>query len=192
MIKNCPDSELLLLVRNAAHSDQDAFAALAGKYSPMINKLLGSFSFSQNDREDLFQEGLIGLYKAVMMYDSRLSSFSTFAYLCIKRSILSALKAYNKTTDDYENPETALDIPDSEDSQPENLLLSKESYQKLLNKIDSHLSSYENRVLKLFLTGVSHDLIAQKLDTSRKSVDNAICRIRRKLKVLIEPDGDCY
>jgi RNA polymerase sporulation-specific sigma factor len=178
-------------VRDASHSNQDAFAALAENYSPMIHKLLGSFKISPNDREDLFQEGLIGLYKAVMMYDSRLSSFGTFAYLCIKRSMLSAVKAYNKNTDEYEDPETALDIPDSEENRPENLLLSKESYQQLLKKIDSHLSTYENRILKLFLTGVNHDMIAQKLDTSRKSVDNAICRIRRKLKVLIEPDGDC-
>ena len=191
MIKNCPDSELLILVRDASHSKQDAFATLTENYSPMIHKLLGSFKISPNDREDLFQEGLIGLYKAVMMYDSRLSSFGTFAYLCIKRSMLSAVKAYNKNTDEYEDPETALDIPDSEENRPENLLLSKESYQQLLKKIDSHLSTYENRILKLFLTGVSHDMIAQKLDTSRKSVDNAICRIRRKLKVLIEPDGDC-
>ena len=183
-----PDS--LALIYKAAHGNQDAFRSLAEKYEPLIHKLVGSFTVPEAERDDLFQEGLIGLYKAVLMYDPELSSFGTFAYLCIKRSILSAVRSYQTTAvgltslpeDEFSG--LALGTADS----PETAFLHKESYALLLERIDSHLSDYENTVLRLYLTGVSHDLIAQRLATSRKSVDNAISRIRRKLRVLIGPN----
>ncbi len=184
-----PDT--LELIYKAAHGNQDAFRTIAEKYEPLIHKLLGSFHVPESEKDDLFQEGRIGLYKAVLMYDPELSSFGTFAYLCVKRSILSAVKAYQTKNNallqfpqEEEDPSgLALGAVDG----PETALINKESYALLLERIDSHLSDYENTVLRLYLTGVSHDLIAQRLATSRKSVDNAVSRIRRKLRVLIGP-----
>lgn len=183
--------DFLALIYKAAHGNQDAFRLLAEKYEPLIHKLVGSFCVPEAERDDLFQEGLIGLYKAVLMYDPELSSFGTFAHLCIKRSILSAVQSYQSKTNgllpfpEDDSSGTLLGAADS----PEIAFLHKESYELLLKRIDSHLSDYENTVLRLYLTGVSHDLIAQRLATSRKSVDNAISRIRRKLRVLIGPNS---
>lgn len=188
---------ILEAVAHAARGNQDAFRTVAQQFEPMIYKLLATFDPPESERDDWFQEGLIGLYKAVLMYNPGLSSFGTFAYLCIKRSMISAVEAYNKKTNRLsqfpENPDEEFGEADgSLRFDPQVLLLHREAYTSLLERIDSHLSDYENTVLRLFLTGVSHDRIAQKLDTSRKSVDNAISRIRRKLKVLIEPTYNCY
>lgn len=184
-----PDS--LELIYKAARGNQDAFCTIAEKYEPLIYKLTAGFDVPESEKDDLFQEGRIGLYKAVLMYDPELSSFGTFAYLCVKRSILSAVKAYqtkNNALSQFAHEEDDLSgFASGMADGPEAALINKESYALLLERIDSHLSEYENTVLRLYLTGVSHDRIAQKLATSRKSVDNAISRIRRKLRVLIGP-----
>lgn len=177
--------DTLALIYRAARGNQDAFCTIAQRYTPMLHKILGGLAVGPNEREDLFQEGLIGLYKAVVMFDPALSSFNTFAYLCVRRSMLSAARALGKVPQELSLPEQEMAIDPL--SEPETLLINQESYRLLRQRIDAHLSPYETNVLKLFLTGVSHDLIAQKLSTSRKSVDNAISRIRRKLKALIGP-----
>lgn len=184
-------------VAHAARGNQDAFRIVAKQFEPMIHKLLGAFHPPESERDDWFQEGLIGLYKAVLMYNPKLSSFSSFAYLCIQRNMISAVEAYNKKNNQLSQfPEDSEEFLGETDGDhrfdPQAYLLNQEAYAILMSRIDAHLSKYENTVLRLYLTGVSHDRIAQKLDTSRKSVDNAVSRIRRKLKVLIGPTYDCY
>ncbi len=199
MVKRSESSATPILeaVAHAARGNQDSFRAVAKQFEPMIHKLVSLFDPPESERDDWFQEGLIGLYKAVLMYNPKLSSFATFAYLCIKRNMISAVEAYNKKTNRLiQFPEDAEELFGKADGSflfdPQAQVLNQETYSILMNRIDSHLSNYENIVLRLYLTGLPHDRIAQKLDTSRKSVDNAVSRIRRKLKVLIGPTYDCY
>ena len=173
------------LIQRASAGDQEAFVELAKTYGPLITKLSRGFAVPEAEREDLCQEGLIGLYKAVMTYDERLSGFTTYCTVCARRSMISAFRAYLKKNAAVQGePEDAAQIPDLS-SDPLEIYSDRESYKALLERIDARLSEYENRVLRLFLTGVSHDLIAAKLGTNKKSVDNAISRIRGKLRPLM-------
>ena len=171
------------LVLKARRSELGAFDRLCGNYSAMINKILASFEFRASERDDLYQEGLIGLYKATVLYDSNISSFSTFAYICIRRSVISALKKQSSVYSTIDIDEiNENDFSLLEATNPEALFLSKESYDSLLVRIDSVLSPYESRVLKLYLHGISHNEIAASVGKDKKSVDNAISRIKLKLR----------
>lgn len=172
--------ELISRVRLSKHG---AFDELCDKYCAMTNKILSSFEFRASDRDDLYQEALIGLYKAAMLYDDSISSFSTFAYICIKRSVISALKKNSQTNSIIDIDEiNENDFSLLEDTNPEALFLSKESYNSLLVKIDSVLSPFESRVLKLYLHSIPHNKIAELVEKDKKSVDNAIARIKLKLR----------
>ena len=183
-----------LLVDRIKKGNHDAFLELAGKYDHIIRKMANVPNIADDEKEDLYQEGLIGLYKASLTYDkSSDATFSTFAYICIKHSIISALRIYNSKKNYPIRSSLPLDF-DSDIAeiqglglitQPELLLIEKESYELLISKIDSELSKYERSILKLFLQGMSYGEISEKLQTSTKSVDNAIQRIRGKLKLLI-------
>ncbi len=183
-----------LLVDKIKKGDHDAFLELAKSYEKRIYKTVNALNVADHEKEDLFQEGLIGLYKASMTYaDNSDASFSTYAYICIKHSISSALRIYNSKKNYPIRSSLPLDS-DSEIAeiqglglitQPELLLIEKENYELLVSKIDSELSGYERKVFKLFLQGLTYGEISEKLQTSTKSVDNAIQRIRGKLKLLI-------
>lgn len=183
---------LISLIREGNH---DAFLELARRYDTTIRKMSYSPKVADNEKDDLFQEGLIGLYKAAITYDENSNaSFSTFAHICIKHSIISALRIYYSNKNYPILSSLPLDISEKEISkiqglglitEPEKLLIEKESYEALMSKIDSELSSYERKVFKLFLRGMSYVDISARLQTSTKSVDNAIQRIRGKLKLLI-------
>ena len=181
------DPSLLELIYKAARGNQDAFCCVADRYQPLINRLASGFHVPDAEKDDLMQEGLIGLYKAVMTYDPALSGFGTYAWLCVKRSMISAVRAMNRDDKDVSSldVESSPDLPDPS-GDPQTIFGAKESYEALLGRIDACLSPYENSVLRLFLAGSGHDRIAQKLGTTRKSIDNAICRIRRKIRSVVE------
>ena len=137
--------------------------------------------------EDLVQEGFIGLLNAVKCYESNFdTSFSTFAYLCIDRNILSAVR---KSLAKKQIPKSALSFIEDEQNlqenisrSPEEILIAKENLSAMKQKIAEILSDTEREVLDLYLLGYSYSKIAEKLELSEKSVDNAIQRMRKKLK----------
>lgn len=184
----------ILLAERTKKGDHDAFLELARGYEKTIRKVSDTPNVSNDEKNDLYQEGLIGLYKAALTYDEKSgTSFSTYAGICIKHSIISALRIYYGK----KNYPIRSSLPLDSDSdtaeiqglglitQPEMLIIERESYEALVSKIDSELSRYERKVLKLFLQGMTYGEISERLQTSTKSVDNAIQRIRGKLKLLI-------
>lgn len=181
------DPSLLELIYKAARGNQDAFCGVADRYQSLINRLAAGFAVPDNERDDLVQEGLIGLYKAVMTYDPEISGFGTYAWLCVKRSMISAVRSMNRDGKEVSSldVDSTPEVPDPS-GDPQAIFGAKESYDALLERIDACLSPYENSVLKLFLAGSAHDRIAARLGTTRKSVDNAICRIRRKIKSVVD------
>ena len=148
------------------------------------------------EREDIVQEGLIGLFKAVKNYNAeKQNSFKTFANLCIERQLITAIKSSNRqkhmplnsylslNTTAYEEDEDSnlLDIFDAHQMEdPLETITKKEYYQTVENAIDKSLSDFEKQVLNRYIQGESYIQIAERLDAPVKSIDNAIQRIRKK------------
>ena len=184
------------LVQLAKSGDHDAFMRLSEQYEWTIRSFVKNTGVENDEKDDLYQEGLIGLYKATIAYNVNLDvSFSAFARVCIRHSIISALRIYYGKKNFPIRSSLSLDTNDGEAveiqglgpvTEPERLLIEKESYKNLLNLIDNSLSRYERDVLKLFLQGEPYGEISKRLKMTTKSVDNAIQRIRGKLKLLIE------
>lgn len=181
-------------IRSAAAGDHDVFRVIAEKSAPLIQSVLSRITVPVDEKEDLRQEALIGLYKAVMLYDADCASFSTFSYICIRRTVLSALKKYNNKSNSLLRNSLSLSDSSDDDSDPllsfparegdpEQILVDRENHARFLSRLDSELSSFEQNVLKLYLSDCTHDQIALALSVSRKSVSNALQRIRNKLKL---------
>lgn len=187
MINKFADYSDEKLVNACKNGDDDAYSALIGRYLLAVRARAYAYDKSAIDFEDLVQEGLIGLMNAVKYYDSSFgASFSTFAYLCIDRNIMSAVK---KSLSKKQIPKSALvfidqtsDFESNHSDNPEIALISKENIDLLKTKITKKLSNMEQSVLKLYLNGNSYDEIAKILKISQKSVDNAMQRLRKKLK----------
>lgn len=179
-VSKAADTDLDLVSR-AAGGDHAAFATLAKKYEGLINAVLFSVNVPEEDRNDLFQEGLIGLYKAVLFYDPALSSFSTFAGVCIRSGISDGLRRYQK-----EHSMPSLEIPTEEipagiAERPEEVLMGKETFAYLLEQAKSNLSPLERKVFGLHLQGKKAGEIARILGREQKSVENTLFRARKKL-----------
>lgn len=182
--QNSSDEELVLACKNG---DENAYGVLIGRYIFAVRSRAYAYDQSSIDFDDLMQEGFIGLMNAVKSYDESFGTrFSTFAYLCIDRNILSTVK---KTLSKKQIPKSALvfieengDFETDKSENPENLVISKENLNLLKRKITENLSGREQSVLNMYLSGHSYQEIAKDLKISVKSVDNAIQRLRRKLK----------
>ena len=202
MSKLTNDEELLLKARSG---DNVALEDLINNLRPMVSSICRGYFLTNGDEEDLVQEGMIGLYKAIQTYDTSSDvKFGTFAYLCVKRQVQQAVRsslsnknaplsnylsidshgAISVGTYDEEDSENEFCIP-SDSPSPEDSLIKKETMTELNNKIRSVLSDYEYRVLTLYLKGYSYKQISLLLDKNTKSVDNAIERIKDKLEFLI-------
>ncbi len=172
------------------------------KYKNMVKNKAKSMYILGADTEDLIQEGMIGLFKAIRDYDSgRDASFATFADLCISRQMYTAIQASNrqkhKPLNTYislysvnnEGIEQENDLIDSlvssQDSNPEEVLIDRENLVLLEQKIDKQLSTFEKQVLDLYLTGMGYIQIAHVLGKDEKSTDNALQRIKSKIKKVI-------
>ena len=180
------------LVKRIVSGDETAFFELSHEFDAMIKSVVNSVTIRDGEKEDLYQEGLIGLYKAAISFDeSRGATFSTFAYLCIKHSIYSSLRVYFSKRNEPVRTSFSIDevvamqFPDL-CTDPEKLLIEKENIQLIKKSVDSSLSEHERRVFKLFLSGNTYESIANSLQIPQKSVDNAIQRIRGKLKKFIK------
>lgn len=171
-------------VRLAAKGDEAAFSRLALVFQPVIARIVSAYSLPEADRHDLCQEGLIGLYKAVLLYNPDLASFSTFATVCIRSGVLEGLRKYQKENHPFSADLTEDEIPADSSLSPERIFLGKEALSGLLSKLDDALSPLERKVLGLHLAGKKNPAIAEILGKDIKSVENTLFRLRKKLSTL--------
>jgi len=187
------DEEVIKLIKNG---DKNALDYIINKYKDVVNIKVSKYFIIGAEKDDIVQEGLIGLYKAIKSFDcEKDNSFKTFANLCIERQLITAIKTSNRqkhmplnsylslNMSAYEDDEadTILDVFDSnlvED--PLDTITKKEYYLSIENAIDKSLSDFEKKVLNRFAKGESYVQIADRLNTPVKSIDNAIQRIRKK------------
>lgn len=175
------------LVEQSHLGNIEATDCLMIRYKPMVISLCGSFFIKGGDRNDLIQEGMIGLFKAVRDYSlDKQTSFKSFATLCIKSQIKDALKFFNRKKHKNLNSSISLDLPAMADiacsDNPESAIIENEERETLKDDIINSLSKYEIEVLNLFLERKSYRDIAEITGKSSKSIDNAIQRIKNKIR----------
>lgn len=194
------DEELARLVQEG--DDPVAQELLLNKYKNFVRSRARSYFLIGADHEDIVQEGMIGLFKAIRDFrPDKLASFRAFAELCVTRQIITAIKAatrqkhiplnsyvsLNRPIYDEESERTLMDvITEGRAISPEEMLINREDYSSIEGSIRDSLSELENQVLDLFLEGKSYQEIAALLDRHVKSIDNALQRIKRKLERLVE------
>ena len=190
---NLTDEELICMSKEG---DKKALNYLIEKYTDIVNMKVSKYFIVGAERDDIMQEGLIGLFKAIKCYsDEKQSSFKTFANLCIERQLQTAIKSSNRQKhmplNSYvslnmsaydENEDTSLlEVLNSKTMEdPLDTITKKEYYKFVEDRMDENLSDFEKQVLHRFTQGESYSQIAEKLDTPVKSIDNAIQRIRKK------------
>ncbi|MFO7296202.1 MAG: RNA polymerase sporulation sigma factor SigH [Caldicoprobacter sp.] len=190
------------IVEDAKKGDAEALEYLIYKYKNFVKAKARSYFLIGADHEDIVQEGMIGLYKAIRDYrQDKLSSFRAFAELCITRQIITAIKtatrqkhiplnsyiSLNKPVYDEESDRTLMDvISEAKVSDPEELIISREEFMNIESKINELLSDLEQEVLISYLQGKSYQEIAVDLDRHVKSIDNALQRVKRKLERYLE------
>ena len=194
-----PDEQV---VGQAQLGDSVAIEYLLSKYKNFVRSKARSYFLIGADHEDIVQEGMIGLFKAIRDYQvERLSSFRAFAELCITRQIITAIKtatrqkhvplnsyvSLNKPIYDEESDRTLMDvIVEGRAQNPEELIIDRENLVSLRDQVDQVLSSLEQDVLNAYLDGKSYQEIADKLGRHVKSIDNALQRVKRKLEKFLE------
>ena len=190
------------VVNRCHEGDTRAEEYLLNKYKNFVRSKARSYFLIGADHEDIVQEGMIGLYKAIRDYrPDRLSSFRAFAELCITRQIITAIKtatrqkhiplnsyvSLNKPLYDDESDRTLLDvIIEGRATNPEDLIISQEDLININREMNQVLSSLEQDVLEAYLDGKSYQEIADKLGRHVKSIDNALQRVKRKLEHFLE------
>lgn len=185
------------LIRKIKSGDNDALDYILNKYQEVVNMKVSRYFIIGAEKEDIIQEGLIGLYKAIKSFDpEKQNSFKSFANLCIERQLITAIKSSNRqkhmplnsylslNMSAYDNEDDDTSIYDIFDANiiedPLDTITKKEYYKSVEDIIDKSLSIFEKNVLNELVNGSSYTAIAQKLDSPVKSVDNAIQRIRKK------------
>ncbi len=161
--------------------DEDCFSHLAKLYEKALWGMTASLSVPEEEKEDLRQEGLIALFKAVHLFDPALSSFSTFARVCMRSAISDGLRRYNRI---QEKAELEKEVLTSREEDPEQLLIEKLRLQEMMQKMADSLSPLERRVFALKLEGKSLSEISSLVGKSTKSVENTLFRARKKLSSL--------
>lgn len=181
MQEGLSDNQLVELIRSGNY---EYLQQLINRYMPYVISVSSRYSVSGLDTDDFIQEGMLAIFSAVKTYDSSKASFKTFVFLCINRAISSALaRATGNSKHIPDNLITTLDGIDFPDmSDPESILIEKENYTNLKRSLKQDLSDFEYRVLNEFLSGKSYADIADLLQVTVKSVDNALKRIRTKIK----------
>ncbi len=198
------DEELIEQYRDG-DGDETVITTILNRYKNLVRKKASSMYILGGDREDLIQEGMIGLVKAFREYDSgRDASFATFADLCVSRQLFTAVEAsgrkkhmplntyislYSQPTDsDGTEMGATLEetLPGDSDSEPEKHVLDQELVEEFYQIIDRELSKFERQVLDLHLTGMGYGEIAKVLGRDEKSTDNALQRIRMKLRKFLK------
>lgn len=189
------DEEIIAKIKDG---DEKALTYLLEKYKELVNMKVGKYFLIGAEREDIVQEGMIGLYKAIKNFnEEKQNSFKSFANICIERQLITAIKTSNRQKhmplNSYlslnnaaydKNEENSVELIDTFDGKnvedPLETIMKKEYYENVQTEIEKNLSKFEKQVLDRFIKGESYNVIAKKLDTQVKSVDNAIQRIRKK------------
>ncbi|MBA2876779.1 RNA polymerase sporulation sigma factor SigH [Thermaerobacillus caldiproteolyticus] len=193
------DEELVELVHQG---DGDALDFLIHKYQNFVRAKARSYFLVGADREDIIQEGMIGLYKAIRDFkEDKLTSFKAFAELCITRQMITAIKtatrqkhiplnsyvSLDKPIYDDESDRTLMDvISGTKVMDPEELIINREEVDDIEVKMAELLSDLERKVLVLYLDGRSYQEISEELNRHVKSIDNALQRVKRKLEKYLE------
>ena len=192
--ENMPDEEVVQLAQEA---DGAALEYLLNKYKNFVRMKAHSYYLTGADHEDIVQEGMIGLYKAIRDYrKEKLKSFCAFAELCITRQIITAIKtatrqkhkplnnyvSLNRPIYDEESDRTLLDvITEDVPTNPETVLIDREDLSMIEGRIGEMLSDLEKQVLTRYIEGKSYQEISEEMGRHVKSIDNALQRIKRKL-----------
>ena len=188
-----------LLVRMARDDDEKAEDFLLKKYKDFVRSKARAYFLVGGDSDDLIQEGMIGLYNAIGHYDeSMASSFMTYAAICINNKLISAVSAdgrqknaplngyvsiYSSITDETGEEASLSDVlPDTENINPEAIILNEEQEKLTINRLFGKLSALEKEILSYYMEGMSYSEIAKLIGKTEKSVDNAIQRIRLKMR----------
>ena len=198
---NMTDEEL---IESIQLDDKTALECLMKRYNEIVNMKANKFFMVGAEKDDMIQEGMIGLYKAVKSFNlEKQNSFKTFANLCIERQLITAVKNSNRQKhiplnssvslsgtafEDNEDTtiEEVLDMKTADD--PLEIITRQEYYSNIQSKIDESLSDFELKVLERYKNGESYATIAQRLNTKVKSVDTAIQRIRKKANKIKQSD----
>ena len=190
--------EDLQLVMRARNGDGSAMDALMRRYTGFVRLKASSYFLAGGDSEDLIQEGLIGLYKAVRDYSPEKASFRSFAELCVTRQIITAIKtatrfkhaplntyvsfSHTPAGQDGEGDCTLGDaLPGPGVREPSVMVISTEELQSLIFCLGTGLSSLEADALRLYLEGASYEEMAERLECDTKTIDNALQRVKRKV-----------
>lgn len=208
-MRNCnfealTDEEVVLDAKD--NDNEDALVYLINKYRNFVRAKARSYFLIGAEREDIIQEGMIGLYKAIRDFrNDKLSSFRAFAELCVTRQIITAIKtatrqkhiplnsyvSLNKPIYDEDSDRTLLDVlSGSKISDPEELVISREEFIDIEEKMGEILSDLEWKVLMSYLDGKSYQEIAVELTRHVKSIDNALQRVKRKLERYLDNRSD--
>ena len=193
---NIKDEDLIEIIKSG---DKQAFEYLINKYKELVNMKVSKYYIVGAERDDIVQEGLIGLFKAIKSYKpDQQNSFKSFANMCIERQLITAIKTSNRQKHMPLNSYLSLNISayDEEEGESDTTLMDvfnttliedpldtitkKEYMQDIEKTIDKSLSDFEKRVLNKYINGKSYIQIAEDLDAPVKSIDNAIQRIRKK------------
>jgi RNA polymerase sporulation-specific sigma factor len=199
MYSQLEDGEIVEAVHRG---ESEALDFLIKKYQNFVRAKARSYFLIGADKEDIIQEGMIGLYKAVRDYkEDKLSSFKAFAELCITRQIITAIKtatrqkhmplnsyvSLDKPIYDEESDRTLMDvIAGAKVLNPEELIINQEEFDQIEVKMEELLSDLERKVLALYLDGQSYQEISEELNRHVKSIDNALQRVKRKLERYID------
>lgn len=192
---NLKDEEIISQIKSG---DKDALSYLLEKYKNLVNIKVSKYFMIGAEKEDILQEGMIGLFKAIQSFnEEKQNSFKSFANICIERQLITAIKSSNRqkhmplntylslNTAAYDNNEDdSVELIDTFNNKtaedPLETIMKKEYYSEVEEAINKNLSKFEKQVLDRYLKGESYVTIAKRLDSPVKSVDNAIQRIRKK------------
>jgi RNA polymerase sporulation-specific sigma factor len=196
------DEELIIRYRDG---EEELIEYIMDKYKNLVRKKASSMYILGADRDDLIQEGMIGLFKAVRDYDiGRDVSFFTFADLCVSRQMYTAVQASNRKKhmplntyislysriqaedEEFKDVSLANALSAGEENNPETLVIEQENIEQIERAMERELSSFEKQVLDLHLTGMTYTEIAKVLGRDEKSTDNALQRIKTKLRKVLK------
>ena len=186
------------IVKIAQEGNEEALDFIFRKFRPQVARKANSYFLAGADKDDIVQEGMIGLFKAIRDYKpDKDASFRSFAELCITRQIITAVKSASRLKHSPLNSYVSLDKPISEDnydstllniiaqgssSNPEDIVIGKENMEQVEIKMEEVLSGLECKVLSMYLKGKSYSEIASLLNKDAKSIDNALQRIKKKFE----------
>ena len=185
MLLDKTDEELVLLARE----DRKTMEDLCAKYKPLVLKYAKSLFLIGGETDDLIQEGMMGLFSAILTYDeSKGASFTTFASLCIHRQMLKAIEAANRKKNIPLNNYVSLLDDEWEEmlslGDPESQIIGEENSKDLIAKVKEVLSPMEQEVFDHYLDGKNYKEIAEIMGKSPKNIDNALTRIRQKARTV--------